>query len=86
MRPGVTHPARIVPLAFLAAVGVGTVLLSLPIATPGPESRTDAHRAFTSVSAVCVTGLIDRRHRHLLVTVRSGRDPGADPGRRASGS
>jgi trk system potassium uptake protein len=57
MRPGVTHPARIVPLAFLAAVGVGTVLLSLPIATPGPERPPVLTAAFTSVSAVCVTGL-----------------------------
>ena len=57
MRPGVTHPARIVPLAFLVAVGVGTVLLSLPVATPGPESPPVLTAAFTSVSAVCVTGL-----------------------------
>jgi potassium uptake TrkH family protein len=53
----VTHPARIVPLAFLAAVIVGTVLLSLPIATPGPERPPVLTAAFTSVSAVCVTGL-----------------------------
>jgi potassium uptake TrkH family protein len=57
MRPGVTHPARIVPIAFLAAVVVGTLLLSLPIATPGPERPQVLTSAFTSVSAVCVTGL-----------------------------
>jgi trk system potassium uptake protein len=57
MRPGVTHPARIVPIAFLTAVLVGTVLLSLPIATPGPERPPLLAAAFTSVSAVCVTGL-----------------------------
>ena len=27
---GIAHPARIVPLAFLAAIVVGTALLSLP--------------------------------------------------------
>ncbi len=57
MRPGVTHPARAVPLAFAAAVGIGTVLLSLPYATPGPERPPVLAAAFTTVSAVCVTGL-----------------------------
>jgi potassium uptake TrkH family protein len=33
------------------------VLLSLPVATPGPESPPVLTAAFTSVSAVCVTGL-----------------------------
>lgn len=51
------HPARIVPLAFLAAVLLGTVLLSLPISTPGPTRPPILTAAFTSVSAVCVTGL-----------------------------
>jgi trk system potassium uptake protein TrkH len=51
------HPARIVPLAFLAAITVGTVLLSLPISTPGPTRPSVLTAAFTSVSAVCVTGL-----------------------------
>ena len=57
MWTGVMHPARIVPLAFMAAVIVGTVLLSLPIATPGPTRPPVLTAAFTSVSAVCVTGL-----------------------------
>jgi potassium uptake TrkH family protein len=57
MRSGVTHPARIVPIAFLLAVVAGTVLLSLPIATPGPDRPPLLTAAFTSVSAVCVTGL-----------------------------
>ena len=51
------RPARVVPLAFLAAIVVGTVLLSLPIATPGPARPPVLTAAFTSVSAVCVTGL-----------------------------
>ena len=54
---GVAHPARIVPLAFLAAIVVGTVLLSLPYSTPGPTRPPVLTAAFTTVSAVCVTGL-----------------------------
>src|SRR5687768_9995567 len=52
-----THPARIVPLAFLGAIIIGTGLLSLPISTPGPTRPPVLTAAFTSVSAVCVTGL-----------------------------
>jgi trk system potassium uptake protein TrkH len=51
------HPARVVPIAFLIAIVVGTTLLSLPAATPGPERPPVLTAAFTSVSAVCVTGL-----------------------------
>lgn len=54
---GLMHPARVVPAAFFLAVVVGTVLLSLPIATPGPERPPLLTAAFTTVSAVCVTGL-----------------------------
>lgn len=52
-----THPARIVPLAFLSAIIIGTILLSLPFSTPGPTRPPVLTAAFTSVSAVCVTGL-----------------------------
>ena len=55
---GFAHPARIVPLAFLAAIVVGTALLSLPYSTPGPARPPVLTAAFTSVSAVCVTGLV----------------------------
>ncbi len=54
---GVMHPARVVPVAFAAAAVVGTILLSLPIATPGPERTPVLTAAFTTISAVCVTGL-----------------------------
>ena len=57
MRRKSLHPAQMVPLAFLAAVAVGTVLLYLPMATPGPQRPPLLAAAFTSVSAVCVTGL-----------------------------
>ena len=56
-RPDVMHPARIVPIAFLTTGGVGAVLLLLPVATTGPERPPLLVAAFTSVSAVCVTGL-----------------------------
>ncbi|WP_226913561.1 TrkH family potassium uptake protein [Gephyromycinifex aptenodytis] len=50
-------PARIVPLAFLAAITTGTLLLMLPIAhVSGVVDPIAA--AFTAVSATCVTGLI----------------------------
>lgn len=51
------HPARIVPAAFLVAIVLGTILLSLPYSTPGPTRPPVLTAAFTSVSAVCVTGL-----------------------------
>lgn len=50
-------PARVVPLAFLAAITVGTLLLCLPIAYVSGKVDPIA-AAFTAVSATCVTGLI----------------------------
>ncbi|WP_036493358.1 MULTISPECIES: TrkH family potassium uptake protein [Nocardioides] len=57
LRQSVLHPARVVPVAFFAAIVVGTVLLALPWSTPGPERTPILTAAFTAVSAVCVTGL-----------------------------
>jgi len=57
IRSLVAHPARIVPLAFLAVIVLGTILLSLPMATPGPARPPVLTSAFTTVSSVCVTGL-----------------------------
>ncbi len=51
-----THPVRLVPLAFLAVIGVGTLALMLPVAHTSGEPDLMA-AAFTTVSAVCVTGL-----------------------------
>lgn len=52
------HPARVVTAGFGAAVLLGTLLLLLPVsrATGAPADPLVA--AFTTVSAVCVTGLI----------------------------
>lgn len=51
-------PAQIVVLSFLLIITIGGLLLSLPVSHTGnsPVSVIDAF--FTSVSAVCVTGLV----------------------------
>jgi len=58
----VLHPARAVALAFLAAIALGMLLLMLPAARAGAGSWADGAPPlvafFTSVSAVCVTGLV----------------------------
>jgi potassium uptake TrkH family protein len=51
------HPARLVPLAFLAAIMVGTGLLMLPVSRAGPGSAPPLTALFTATSATCVTGL-----------------------------
>ncbi|HEX2506455.1 MAG TPA: potassium transporter TrkG [Gaiellaceae bacterium] len=50
--------AQLIALAFATAILVGTILLWLPIATEGPGGSSFLTAAFTSTSAVCVTGLI----------------------------
>jgi potassium uptake TrkH family protein len=50
------HPARLIPLIFIAVILAGALLLMLPAASTGARySFTDA--LFTSTSAVSVTGL-----------------------------
>lgn len=53
-----SNPVRLIPLLFLAAIAVGAALLSLPIASAGPESASPLVALFTATSAVAVTGLI----------------------------
>jgi len=57
-RSGIRHPARLVPLAFLAAILVGTLLLMLPAASADGRSAPLLTALFTATSAVCVTGLV----------------------------
>ncbi|PXA89180.1 ATPase [Nostoc sp. 3335mG] len=52
------NPARLVPLAFLGAIAVGSVLLMLPFARTGPGGAPFLTALFTATSAACVTGLI----------------------------
>ncbi len=51
------HPSRAVALAFAGAIGVGTVLLALPLSKQGPGGVGPLTALFYSTSAVCVTGL-----------------------------
>lgn len=52
-----SHPARLIPLSFLAAILVGTGLLMLPASATGAKGASVLVAMFTAVSAVCVTGL-----------------------------
>jgi trk system potassium uptake protein len=56
--PTLQHPARLVPLAFLLAITLGTGLLMLPAARAGEGAAPFLTALFTATSAVCVTGLI----------------------------
>lgn len=52
------HPVRILPVTFVVGSVVGTLLLMLPgMRTEGQEGSAALPAAFTSVSAVTVTGL-----------------------------
>jgi trk system potassium uptake protein TrkH len=53
------HSGRFLLFSYFAVIIlVGTTLLSLPVAWPGPGRVTVLDALFTSVSAACVTGLI----------------------------
>ena len=58
VRRALAHPVRSVPLAFLAVIALGASLLMLPLARTTDDPEIFMHALFTSVSAVCVTGLI----------------------------
>ncbi|MCM1486436.1 MAG: Trk family potassium uptake protein, partial [Faecalibacterium sp.] len=49
---------QIILLGFAGVILTGTILLMLPLSTAGAESAKFSDALFTSVSAVCVTGLI----------------------------
>lgn len=51
------RPAQLMVIGFLGALGIGTVLLMLPIATCSGARMALVDAAFTATSAVCVTGL-----------------------------
>ena len=57
IRRALYHPVRSVPLAFLAVIVIGTGLLMLPVARTGDGGDALLPALFTSVSAVCVSGL-----------------------------
>ena len=55
---GLDDPGRVLAAAFAVAVVVGTLLLSLPVASASGERAGWVTALFTATSAVCVTGLI----------------------------
>lgn len=55
---GFSSPGRVLAGSFLAAIGAGSVLLSLPAATRTGERAAVLDAVFTATSAVCVTGLV----------------------------
>ncbi|WP_017597941.1 TrkH family potassium uptake protein [Nocardiopsis lucentensis] len=55
---GWAKPPQLTAGAFASAILVGTVLLSLPVATETGEAPPFVTALFTATSAVCVTGLI----------------------------
>lgn len=52
------HGTRLVALSFAAIILLGTLLLSLPVATQSGESIGFLTALFTATSATCVTGLV----------------------------
>lgn len=52
------NPIRLVPSLFLLAIAVGTLLLSLPVATADGTRAPFLTALFTATSAVAVTGLV----------------------------
>ena len=52
------HPAQLILFAFAIGIVVGTALLVLPVATESGDSAPFLTAAFTSTSAICVTGLV----------------------------
>ena len=55
---GRLSPPQLLMLSFLCAILIGTIALSLPLATRGPGGMTLVDSVFTATSATCVTGLI----------------------------
>ncbi|MCF7889397.1 MAG: TrkH family potassium uptake protein [Victivallales bacterium] len=56
--PVINHPARILFFTFFALICVGSLLLMLPISAAAGKIISPIDAVFTSVSSVCVTGLI----------------------------
>jgi potassium uptake TrkH family protein len=57
-RPRIESPARLIPIAFLLVIALGTGLLMLPAAKQGPGGASPLVAFFTSASSVCVNGLV----------------------------
>lgn len=55
---GLRNPIRLIPLLFLSAIVIGTIVLSLPFATADGTRAPFMTALFTATSAIAVTGLI----------------------------
>jgi len=53
----IAHPVRLLPLAFMSLIALGTLALLTPFAREGESDPTFMDAFFTSASAVTVTGL-----------------------------
>jgi trk system potassium uptake protein TrkH len=51
------HPTRVIVIGYLIMISIGTFALMLPIASANGAGETFLVALFTTVSAVCVTGL-----------------------------
>lgn len=51
-------PGKLIAVGFLTVILIGSLLLSLPVSHSGEVKVTYLDALFTSVSAVCVTGLV----------------------------
>lgn len=58
MASRLSHPAAVLALAFLGAIAIGTLFLSIPAARAGDGGAPWLVALFTAASAVCVTGLV----------------------------
>lgn len=57
VRRTLQNPERLMPLAFLGAIVLGTALLMLPVSRAGPGHAPVMTAIFTATSAICVAGL-----------------------------
>ena len=55
---GRLSPPQLVILSFFCVIMLGTIVLSLPMATNGPDRLSVVDSLFTATSATCVTGLV----------------------------
>ncbi len=51
-------PMKLILGGYCAIILIGTLLLSLPVATRGPGGTSVSDCFFTATSATCVTGLV----------------------------
>lgn len=52
------NPSLLFPGSFLVLIGIGSLLVSLPVARAPGQSLSPVDAVFTMTSAVCVTGLV----------------------------